>query len=151
VEQVQTAGDADELGDNGCVVDDDQQDHEDEGEAETELLADHVAEALAGDHAHAGAHFLYHDQGDGDGEHGPEQGVAELGASLGVSEDAAGVVIDVGGDESRTEHGEKQEYAGSPALPHAAWVLMGDSCASSKTLTGLGRGCEPGRADGFVE
>ena len=123
MEQVQRAGDADEFGDHVGVVDHDQQHHEDEGDAQAELFADEIAEALAGDHAHAGAHLLHHDEGDGDGNHGPEQRVAVLRAGLGVGEDAAGVVIDVGGDESGAENGQKQQDPDSPALPHARGFL----------------------------
>jgi hypothetical protein len=75
-------------------------DHHQKGDAQAELFADEVAEAFAGDHAHAGAHLLHDDQGQGDGNHGPEQRVAVLRAGLRVGEDAAGVVVDVGGDEA---------------------------------------------------
>ncbi len=68
--------------DDVAEVDDDEQDHDDEGDAEAELFADEVAEAFAGDDAHAGAHLLHDDEGEGDGDHRPEEGVAELGAGL---------------------------------------------------------------------
>ena len=123
MEQVQRAGDADEFRDHVGEVDDYKQHHEDEGDAQAELLADQVAQALARDHAHAAAHLLNHDERDGDGDHGPQQGVAVLGAGLGVSEDAAGIVIDIGGDESGTENGQKEKYPDSPALPHAVEFL----------------------------
>jgi len=89
VKQVHGAGDADELGDHVGVVDHHQQHHEHKGEAQAEFLADEVAEALAGYYPHAGAHLLHHDQGDGDGNDGPQQGVSVLRAGLGVGEDAA--------------------------------------------------------------
>ena len=38
------------------------------------FLADQIAETLAGDDTHAGAHLLHHDQSDGDGNHGPCEG-----------------------------------------------------------------------------
>ena len=116
---MQRSGDADELRDHVGVVDHHQQDHQHKGEAQPELLADQVAEALARHHAHAGAHLLHHDQRDGDGNHGPQQRVAVLRACLRVGEDAAGVVIDVGGNESGAKHGQKQQYPDSPTLPHA--------------------------------
>ena len=118
VEQVQRAGNADELGDDVGVIDHHQQHHEHEGDAQAELLADEVAEALARDHPHAAAHLLHHDERDGDGNHGPQQGVTVLCAGLRVGEDAAGVVIDIGGNESGTEHGQKEKDPDSPALPH---------------------------------
>jgi hypothetical protein len=126
MEQVHRAGDANELGNHVGVVDHHEQYHQHKGEAQAELLADQVAQALAGDHAHAGAHLLHHDQRDGDGNDGPQQGVPVLRAGLGVGEDAAGVVIDVGGDESGAENGQKQEYPDSPALQHSRGP-MGDS------------------------
>ncbi len=118
MEQLQRAGDADELRDHVGVIDHHQQHHEHEGDAQAELFADKVAEALARDHAHASAHLLHHDERDGDGNHGPQQGVAVLRAGLRVGEDAAGVVIDIGGNESGTEHGQKKDDPDSPALPH---------------------------------
>jgi hypothetical protein len=87
--------------------------------AQAELLADEVAEALAGDHAHAGAHLLDHDERNGDGNDGPEQRVAVLRTCLGVGEDAAGVVIDVGGNESGAENGQEQKYPDSRTFPRA--------------------------------
>ncbi len=119
VEELHAAGDAGELGDDVAVVDDDEQDHHHEGDAQAELFADEVAEAFAGDDAHARAHLLHDDEREGDGDHRPEQGVAELRAGLGVGEDAAGVVVDVGGDEARPEDGEEEKDSGSPAAPEA--------------------------------
>ena len=110
--------DADEFGDDVGVVDHDQQNHEDEGDAQAELFADEIAETFARNHAHAGAHLLHDDERDGDGNHGPEEGVAVLRAGLRVGEDAAGVVIDVGGNEAGTEHGQEEQDPDSPALPH---------------------------------
>ena len=142
MEQVQRAGDADELRNHVGVVDHHQQHHEHKREAQAELLADEVAQALAGDHAHAGAHLLHHDQRDGDGKHGPQQGVAELRARLGVGEDAAGVVVDIGGNKSGAENGQEQQYPDSPTLPHARRIPKVDSLHelrikfSSLTITG---------------
>ena len=118
MKKVQRAGDADELGDHVGVVDHHQQHHEHERDAQAEFFADEVAEAFAGDHAHAGAHLLHHDERDGDGNHGPQQRVAVLRAGLRVGENAAGVVIDIGGNESGAEHGQKKQDPDSPALPH---------------------------------
>ena len=111
-EELHAAGDAGELGCDVAEVGEDEQDHGEEGDAEAELFADEVAEAFAGDGAHAGAHLLHDDEGDGDGDHGPEEGVAELRAGLGVGEDAAGVVVDVGGDEAGAKDREKGEEPG---------------------------------------
>ena len=73
VKQVQRSGDADELRDHVGVVHHHQHHHQHEGQAQAEFLADQIAQSLARDHAHAGAHLLHHDQGDGDGNHGPQQ------------------------------------------------------------------------------
>jgi hypothetical protein len=40
-----------------------------------------------------------------------------------VGEDAAGVVVNVGGNESRAENGQKQEYPDSPTLEHSRGFL----------------------------
>ena len=101
--------------DHVAEVDDDQADHHEKRDAESELLANQIAQALAGDRAHAGAHFLHHDQRHGDGDHGPEQHVSELRAGGGIGPDAAGIVVDVRGDETRTDDGE--ERSADPDFP----------------------------------
>ena len=78
-----------------------QRDHHEERGAQAELLADQIGKAFAGDRAHARAHLLRDDQQQRDGDQRPERQVAVLGAGLRIGEDAAGIVIDVGGDESR--------------------------------------------------
>ena len=70
--------DAGEFGDGVAEVDGQSRDHDEEGGAEAEFFADQVGEAFAGDHAHARAHFFGDVEGDGHGDQGPEQGVAEL-------------------------------------------------------------------------
>ena len=151
VEELHAAGDAGELGDDVGEVDDDEQDHDDEGDAEAELFADEVAEAFAGDDAHAGAHLLHDDEGEGDGDHRPEERVAVLRSGCGVGEDAAGVVVDVGGDEAWAEDGEDEDEPGSPddarshfLVPFSGWenVLArlyqaNSSFATASTLRGL--------------
>ena len=112
VEELHAAGDAGELRDDVAEVDDDEQEHDDEGHAQTELFADEVAEAFAGDGAHARAHLLHDDEREGDGDHRPEQRVAVLRSGLRVGEDAAGVVIDVGGDEAGAEARRRRGRAG---------------------------------------
>src|SRR5260370_32580299 len=117
VEELHAAGDAGELRDDVGEVDEDEQGHDDEGDAEAELFADEVAETLAGDDAHAGAHLLHDDEGEGDGYHRPEERVAVLGSAGGVGEDAAGFVFDVARDEPRAEHAEADEEPASTATP----------------------------------
>ena len=115
-EEADGAGDSDEFRDDVVEVDHHQQDHHDERHAQAELLADEVGEALAGDGAHARAHFLHHDQGDRDRYHGPQELVSVGGAGLRVGEDAARVVIDIGGDEAGAEDGEDDDQAHAPGL-----------------------------------
>ena len=61
--------------------------------------------------AHARGHLLHHDEGDGGRDKRPQQGVAVLGAGLRVGQDAAGVVIDIGGDEARPDDREERDQA----------------------------------------
>ena len=81
--------------------------HGEEGDAQPELFADQVREPLAGDRAHARRHLLHHNQRDGGRDQRPEQGIAELGAGLRIGQDAAGIVVHVGGDEAGSHHREK--------------------------------------------
>ena len=85
-------------------------------DAEAEFLADQVAQPLAGHRAHARRHLLHDHQRDGDRDHRPQQRVAELRAGHRIGGDAAGVVVDVGGDEPGADDGQHQREAGAPAL-----------------------------------
>ena len=114
-EQFQAGRDADELRDDVAEVDDQNSDHHEERDAQAELLADQVAQAFAGDGAHAGAHFLHHDQRERDRDHGPKKKMSELGAGLRIGQDAAGIVVDVRGDKARPDDGEEQQDPGLPA------------------------------------
>jgi len=105
---------------------------------QAELLADQVAQALAGDHAHAGAHLLHHNQRDGDGNDGPQKGVAVLRACLGVGEDAAGVVIDVGRNESGPRTAKNSMIRIRQRLAMPAGSYCGVIEISSLTITGRG-------------
>ena len=139
-------------GDHVGVVHHHQQQHQDERDAQPELFADEVAKPLAGDHPHARAHLLHHDQRNGDGNHRPQERVSELCAGLGIGEDAPGVIIDIGGNESGAKNGQKEHYLDSPALPHAVgflwWVHLGVCSThrvSSLTISGQTRRREPGK------
>ena len=101
-----------------------------EGHAEAELFADEIAEAFAGDDAHARAHLLHDDQRERDRDHGPEQRVAELRACLGVGEDAAGVVIDVGRDEAGAKHREEDRMS---RVFHLRHMVLTVSCCTKKS------------------
>jgi hypothetical protein len=48
-----------------------------------------------------------------------------LGSGIGIRENAARIVIDIGGNEARPEHGEEEQYADSPALGHAVYFKCG--------------------------
>ena len=119
-EQLEAARDAGELGDDVAEVGDDQREHQQERDAEAELLADQIAQPLAGDRAHPRRHLLHDHQRDRDRDHRPQQRVAELRAGQRIGEDAAGVVVDVGGDEARADDGEEQRDARAPALEEAS-------------------------------
>ena len=101
-------------------VGDDEREHQEERDAEAELLANQVAQALAGDRAHPRRHLLHDHQRDRDRDHRPEQRVAELRAGQRIGADAAGVVVDVGGDEARADDGQNSSEAGAPALERAS-------------------------------
>ncbi len=120
VEELHAAGDSGELGGYVAEVDDDQEKEDDEGCAEAELFADEVAEAFAGDRSHASAHLLHDDEGDGDGDHRPQQAVAVLCARGRVGEDATGVIVDVGRDETGAEDGEEDQKPGLPSTRHVS-------------------------------
>jgi len=134
VEELHAACDAGKLGDDVAEVDDDEEEHHDEGHAEAELFADEVAEAFACDDAHAGAHLLHDDEREGDGDHRPEEGVAVLGASLGVGEDATGVVVYIGRDEAGAKDGKEYEESRSPCAPgrHCIYLLGGRENVSAR-------------------
>ena len=135
-EQFHAAGDARELGDDVAEIRDQNAEHHEEGDAQAELFADEVAKAFAGDGAHAGAHFLDHNQRDGDWDHRPEQHVAELRAGSRVRKDATGIVVDVRGNKSGSYHGEEEQDLDFPAFQefHArSLVTCGWSNIASRT------------------
>ena len=114
-EQLEAARDAGELRHHVAEVGDDQRQHQEERDPEAELLANQIAQALAGDRAHARRHLLHDDQRDRGRNHRPQQRVAELRAGHRVGPDAAGVVVDVRGDEPGTDDREEQHDARAPA------------------------------------
>ena len=90
--------------------------HHEKRDAQAEFFADQIAQALAGDGAHAGAHLLHHDQRQRDRDHGPQQKISELRAGLRIGQDAAGIVVDVRGDDPRPDYGEEQQGPAFPAF-----------------------------------
>ncbi len=170
-EDAHARGEAGELGRDVAEVGESEDDHGEEGHAQAELFADEIGEAFAGDGAHARGHFLHHDQRDGGGDQGPEQRVAVLRAGLRVGEDAAGIVIDVGGDEAGADDGEEREhpvahdvplrerrtrtgawpdvfrYCAGPSFILVRWLLFAEfRCedAASRPRAARGRDCRPG-------
>ena len=152
------SGDAGELRRDVAEVDQHEEDKYEQRGAKAELFANEVAETFAGDRAHARAHLLHDDERDGDGDHGPEERVAVLRAGLGVGEDAAGVVIDVGGDEAGAEDREHEQDGGSHPPPGPPRIRFGVRCHPSTLQVGkstaeclgggavrpVGRGCRRG-------
>ena len=113
-EDLRGGGNAGEFGDDVAEIDEEADDHDEESGAETEFFTDEVGEAFSGDDTEASAHFFGDVESDGHGDEGPEKRVAVGGASLRVGGDAAGVVIDVGGDDARTDDGEEESDAAAP-------------------------------------
>ena len=115
-EEFEAAGDSGKLADHITEVDDQDSEHHEKCDAEPEFLADQIAEALAGDRAHAGADFLHHDQGQRNRDQRPQQQMPELRPGSRVGVDAVGIVVDVRGDKARADYGEKQHQPGLPAF-----------------------------------
>ena len=113
MEQLERTGDAREFRHHVGQVGQHQQRHHQERDAQPELLADQVGEPLARDRAHARAHLLRDDQEHGDGQQRPQRQVAELRAGRGIGKDAAGIVIDDGGDEPRPDDREEDQRGDS--------------------------------------
>ena len=80
-----------------------------ERHAQAELFADQVGEPLARDRAHARAHLLRDDENQGDGQQRPQGKIAEARAGGRIGEDAARIVIDVGGDKPRPQDREEDQ------------------------------------------
>jgi len=97
-------------------VDQETGDHDEEGGTQAKFLANEIGETFAGDDAHAGTHLHGDVEGYGHGDEGPEQRVAVGGACLGIGADAAGIVVDVGGDDAGADDGEKKEDAVAPLV-----------------------------------
>ena len=104
----------DKFGDDVAEIRNQNPEHHQERDPQAEFFADQIAQSFAGNRPHAGAHLLHHDQGDRNRDHRPQQHVAELRAGLRIRQDAAGIVVDIRGDEARSYDGEKQQ---DPELP----------------------------------
>src|ERR1035441_7728152 len=123
VEQLERTGHAGEFGHHVGQVSQHQDTHQQEGDAQAELFADEVGEALAGDGAHAGTHLLDDDERHGNGHQSPQGQIAVAGAGGGIGVDAAGIVIDDGGDEAGPNDGEEDRQVVAEALdefPHSS-------------------------------
>src|SRR5215468_1463664 len=114
-EQFQTPGNPSEFSDHIAEIRDQNADHHEESNAQPKLFTDQVAESFARYRPHAGGHLLHHNQGQGDGNHGPQEGVSKLGARRRIRPDAAGIVIDVCGNKARTDNCQEQQDLGLPA------------------------------------
>ena len=133
-EDAHTRGEAGELGRDVAEVGEAEDDHGEEGHAQTEFFADEIGEAFARDGAHARGHFLHHDQSDGGGDEGPEERVAVFRAGLRIGKDAAGIVIDVGGDEAGADDGEEREQ---PVAHHAPLRERRTRACTCRTFFGI--------------
>src|ERR1039458_10384453 len=121
VEQLQGTGHTGEFGHHVGHIGQHQHAHQQEGDAQAELFADEGGEALAGDGAHAGTHFLDDDERHRDGQPGPQRQIPIAGPGRLISVDAAGIVIDNGGDEARPDYREEDRQViaeASDEFPH---------------------------------
>ena len=112
-EELEARGDARELGDDVGSVRDEQREHRDDRPAKPEALADQVRQALARDHAHAGAHLLHDDQPRRRKEEQPQQREAVVRADGRVRRDASGVVAGEAGDDPGAHDREESEERGA--------------------------------------
>ena len=135
LKQLERTGDAGEVRHHVGQVRDHQQRHHEERRAQAELLADQVGEALARDRAHARAHLLRHDQQQRDRQQRPQRQVAVVRARLRVGEDAAGVVVDDGGDEARPDDGEEDCDVVAEAASASAHLCLRTEMMSSAVIT----------------
>ena len=101
---------------------DDQHRHQEERDPEAELLPDQIAQPFARDRTHARGHLLHDDEGDGGGNHRPQQRIAELRPGDGVRPDPPGVVAALAGDQPGTDDGDEERQ---PALPAFSKELHG--------------------------
>jgi len=111
-----------------------EQGHHEKRQAQAELFADEVGEALARDGAHARAHFLRDDENQGDGQEGPEREIAVFRASGRVGVDTAGIVVDHGGDKTRPKDREEDQQVIAEAaqeFPHPSLCLNTDMMSSA--------------------
>jgi hypothetical protein len=98
-----------ELGYDVAEIGDPQNKHCEEGRAQAKFLPDQVGEPLARGRAHSGGHLLNHDQSNRSRYQGPEQSVAELRSGLRIRQDAARIVVHVGGNETRPHHRQEDQ------------------------------------------
>src|SRR3989442_847727 len=82
------------------------------------LIREEFGSPFPGDGSHARAHLLYQNQCDGDGNEGPEGEIPPARTRLRIRVDAAGVVINVGGDEPRAEDGQEDHDPRAPGFQH---------------------------------
>ena len=83
-------------------------DHQVECDFGAEFFPDEIGESLARDDPHAGAHLLDDDQGDHDGDQGPDEFEAVFGPCQGVGGDSARIVIDIGSDDAGPHENEEE-------------------------------------------
>ena len=70
-EQFHASGNAGKLGDDVAEVRDQNTEHHEKRNSQAVFFADQIAQALARNRAHAGAHLLHYDQGDRNRDHRP--------------------------------------------------------------------------------
>ncbi len=114
MKQLQAAGDSREFRYDIAEVGDDQTQHHEKCDPQAIFFADQVAQTLARRRTHTGRHLLHNNQGDGHGDHDPEQKISKLGSGSGIGVNAAGVIVDIRGDEPGADDGQEHQQADSP-------------------------------------
>ena len=118
MKQLEGTGDPGKVSHDIGEVHQHQQRHDEKRHAQAELFANQVREALAGNRAHARAHLLSENQGDGDWRQRPEREIPETRPGLRIRDDAAGVVIDNRGNESRAEDPQEDRDPDAQRFEH---------------------------------
>jgi hypothetical protein len=103
-------------------------DHHEERGAESEFFPNQVGEPLTRHHPHPRAHLFGNVQRNGHGDERPQKSIAVLRAGLGVNGDPTGIVVHIGGDQSRPDYGQQQQQpppqAAQPLLQAGAVILQ---------------------------
>src|SRR5262249_35305614 len=102
--QLSCRSDANEFRNSHAGIGNQQRKHYERRPAHAKALANQIGKTLAGDRAHASAHFLDDSETDGYGNEDPEKTISVLSSNRSVRGDTARVIARVGGNHSRAEN-----------------------------------------------